>query len=376
MKILYFCCGEGLGHATRTISAIRALEKKHEVVCASYGYVKEFIEKSGIEVEHVPTEMHLVGKSGQFDLQKSLVTTLLKSDPSAALKYNKIIKKYSPDLVISDSFFTPALIAKQKKIPVWMVLNQTSVDRFFAEHNKTLLRIMSPVVKQVSYTALEQMDKILIPDFAPPYTICADSIIITPKMYEKTHYIGPLVRKQGHEIKTKPKKKKIFSGIGGFGYRQELLKKIVIAAEQLPKYVFDIVAGPNTKISSKGKNVSTHGSLPDPLPLMNESSIIICGGGHSTIMEAICLGKPVLCAPDEYHFEQEGNAKGVEKVGVGHRIDYKTPPAIIKTLIEELEESESHRKKVKVLQQIAKELDGRKEIAKLADEFSNSKSTK
>ena len=45
MKISYFFCGEGLGHATRTIAAAEELTKIHEVNFYSCGYAKEFVEK-------------------------------------------------------------------------------------------------------------------------------------------------------------------------------------------------------------------------------------------------------------------------------------------------------------------------------------------
>jgi uncharacterized protein (TIGR00661 family) len=46
---------------------------------------------------------------------------------------------------------------------------------------------------------------------------------------------------------------------------------------------------------------------------------VISNGGHSTIVEALTLGKPVLAEPVRLQYEQEVNAHGLETLGVGRR---------------------------------------------------------
>ncbi len=371
MKILYFYCGEGLGHTTRTIAAGKALEKDHDVVYASYGYAKEFAEKSGLAVEEAPVELELAGKNGQFDISKSIMTTITKTRPANVLKYTALMNKHKPDLVMSDSFFLPAVLAQRKKIPVWMLLNQTNVSSFFNASQRTSVHLVGGIARRLTFSTLEKMDKVLVTDFAAPFTVCRESLYFTPKLYEKIHYTGPIVRKQGHELRHKNGRKTVHSTIGGFGYRAELLKKIVEVAKNMPDYKFNIVAGPNAKIDSTAKNTHTYGAVLDQISLMNEASMVINGGGHSAMMESICLGKPILSAPDAFHSEQEANANGIQKLGIGYRIEYKTPGSLIEGMIRELCESKEIQKRAKHMQKLAEKNDGRKEIARLAKEFSH-----
>ncbi|VVB75829.1 UDP-N-acetylglucosamine--N-acetylmuramyl-(pentapeptide) pyrophosphoryl-undecaprenol N-acetylglucosamine transferase [uncultured archaeon] len=371
MKILFFYCGEGLGHATRAIAAANALKADHDITLASYGYTRDFGINAGLDVKEVPSEIQLVGRSGQFDLSKSILTTISNSSkqPHGILKFNSLINKTKPDLVLSDSFFLPATLSKNKGIPTWMILNQTNIERFFYTNSKAFIRMAGPFIKRLNHSTLNQMDKLLIPDFSPPFTVCEESVSLTPELYEKTQYLGPLVRNLGRELKTKPKKKTVYSMIGGFGYRKQLLDKIVEASRELPDYHFDLVAGPNAKLGTHGKNVKTYTSLTNPLPLINESSLVIGGGGHSTAMEALALGKPVLAAPDAFHCEQECNADGLERIGAGRRIDYKTSTHTLKLLIEELSTSKEYKKRVTMLKHLAEKNDGRAELVRLVREF-------
>ena len=372
MKILYFFCGEGLGHTTRTIAAGKALIKDHDVLFASYGYAKDFLEKSGLPAIEVPSEFKLVGKAGALDIKESIFTTIKKTNPTSFFKYVSVIGKHKPDLIISDSFYFPTLIAKSKGIPLWMVINQTNVDKFFSEHEESI-RWVGNAVKKFNHNSLGGVDKILIPDFALPYTISAQNLVFTPKMIEKVEYIGPLVRKNKSEIKAKEKKKSVFASIGGFGYRKQMLEKLTRVASNLPDYKFTLVTGPNSGELKNTKNISVHGTILDPLKMMAESSLTICGGGHSTIMESICLAKPVLSMPDMFHFEQESNANQLQTLGLGARIDYKTPEPILEELITTYSNDRQIKKRLERMAELAKKVDGRKNLAKLVSEFEKRK---
>lgn len=50
---------------------------------------------------------------------------------------------------------------------------------------------------------------------------------------------------------------------------------------------------------------------------MAGAPFVIMNGGHSTICEALCLGKPVLAEPVADQYEQVVNAMGLQQMGVG-----------------------------------------------------------
>ena len=56
---------------------------------------------------------------------------------------------------------------------------------------------------------------------------------------------------------------------------------------------------------------------------------VIANGGHSTMVEALALGKPVLSEPIRKQYEQQANAIGLGALGVGQGVDKLTTEAIL-----------------------------------------------
>lgn len=368
MKILYFCNGEGLGHATRAIAAAKGLVKQNEVKFASYGYAKDFLEKNGHGVLETFSEVQMTGESGALDIKKSTLTTLKNFSPGGFLKVDKAIKEQKPDLIISDCYFNPIFHAKSAKIPFWLIANQTNTENFFS-NSTAEMKLIGNGIKGIGESALKSVDKILIPDFAPPFTICSKNISnITPELSEKVVYLGPLIRQNSAEIEVKESDNTVFSSIGGFGYRKALLDRVVKVSKRLQSFNFHVVAGPNSEKLEAGQNLMTYGLVPNPLELIARSSVVVCGGGHSTIMEAISLGKPVLSCPDKFHFEQQSNALKMQELGLGTMIDYDTPEVMLEELIVDHSSNQEMKKRLRSIMRFARELDGKKRLAELAQE--------
>ena len=57
--------------------------------------------------------------------------------------------------------------------------------------------------------------------------------------------------------------------------------------------------------------------------LIKKCSFVVCHGGHSTLMEATCFGKPIITVPDLDHPEQENNAKKIADMGCGIALSYR-----------------------------------------------------
>jgi uncharacterized protein (TIGR00661 family) len=70
---------------------------------------------------------------------------------------------------------------------------------------------------------------------------------------------------------------------------------------------------------------SEQGFLQD----MAHAPFVIVNGGHSTIVEALALQKPVLAEPIHAHYEQRSNAIGLEKLGVGVGVRMVSVDAIV-----------------------------------------------
>ncbi len=326
-KILFFFSGEGLGHSSRVLSLVEKLGGSHEYFFASYGYAKKFLELFGYEAFDVPSEVKLVGSSGKLDLAGSTLNSFGLISPFNFFRVKKVVDSVKPDLVICDTYISGCFVSKLLGFRVWVIVNHTNIERMFS--NIVFLPV-SFFAKSTFDFALGFADKVLIPDFSPPNTICINNL--EKRVLDRAFFLGPIVRKNFFS-NFKKQKKRVFVSIGGFSYREKIFDLVYSASRLLPDYTFDFVLGPNVSNNYSAKNVFSHGSLKYPSALMSRASVVITSGGHSTIMEAISLGKPLLCFPDINHFEQNSNAKRVQELGLGFSLDYFVSPEKLVDLI-------------------------------------------
>lgn len=162
----------------------------------------------------------------------------------------------------------------------------------------------------------------------------------------------------------------IVSLIGGFGYREPIFRKVLTTAALDPGTNYTLISGPNLDSSmfrEIPKNVQILRFVEDTFSYIGSSDVVIARGGHSTIMEALSFGIPILSSPDEGHSEQENNAAVIEEEGYGRILSYSTPPEVILECIREVFEDDRYRNKVERLQRLAGDLDGPKAIRELLE---------
>lgn len=327
MKILISICGEGFGHTTRCIAIGNELSKKHEVKYAAYGKSKDFVEMSGGDVFETYPEIRLSGKNGKFDVKKSIFNS--DYHPARAIKKEMdIIKDYDPDMVISDCKYSSVVASKVLKKPYYIITNQNCTKT-----DKKEKYIVYPVM-EILNVINKSAEKVIIPDFPLPYTVCEYNL----KLLENLSFIGPLIRYDvvPEEISDEGY---ILCVIGGFEYRYkilELLNKISAKKGLKVKMVcgsYD-VAEKLEKI--KSKNVEVIPLTTNMDELLKKCSFVVCHGGHSTLMEASCFGKPVITIPDLDHPEQEYNAKKISDMECGIALSYNTIDSNLEESIEKM----------------------------------------
>jgi UDP-N-acetylglucosamine--N-acetylmuramyl-(pentapeptide) pyrophosphoryl-undecaprenol N-acetylglucosamine transferase len=111
--------------------------------------------------------------------------------------------------------------------------------------------------------------------------------------------------------------------------------------------------------------------IKDAFPYIKSSEVVIAPGGHSTIMEALSFGIPILSFPDKEHREQENNAKVIDEKGYGMMLGYSTLPEIILECIREVLENDMYRNNTKRLRRLAGELKGPNAVRKMFEEEIN-----
>ncbi|MFH1404004.1 MAG: glycosyltransferase [Candidatus Altiarchaeota archaeon] len=371
MNVLIFMCGEGLGHTSRCISLGRELKSAgHEVHFGAYGYSRELIEKTGYDAHEIPSEIRLVGKSGSLDMRKSVEATIRNAKILGGPMVLKLLDELRPDVVVSDSYYLGTLAAKAKGIPVYIIVNQTNMREFFVNRGVSL-RVLGRLAEGFYFKVFENVDGIIIPDFPPPYTICSRNLCFTRDMVDNILYSGPLVRRKYGEVKARRlRKPHILSMIGGFGYREGIFNNVLEAARMSVEAGFTLVSGPGlepSKLKLPG-NVKIMPFIEDPFPYIKGSDVIIAPGGHSTTMEAMSFGKPLLSIPDMFHSEQESNATVIDEKGLGKRLSYFTPAEVILECVREVVEDKSFSKRTRRMRRLAGKLDGPSRIRRMLEE--------
>jgi len=107
--------------------------------------------------------------------------------------------------------------------------------------------------------------------------------------------------------------------------------------------------------------------IKDTYPYFKSSDAVIVPGGHSTIMEALSFGIPILSFPDKGHSEQENNAAVIEEEGYGRMLSYSIPPQVILECIRKVLEEKKYRNKTERLRKLARELDGPNAVRKMLE---------
>jgi UDP-N-acetylglucosamine--N-acetylmuramyl-(pentapeptide) pyrophosphoryl-undecaprenol N-acetylglucosamine transferase len=97
------------------------------------------------------------------------------------------------------------------------------------------------------------------------------------------------------------------------------------------------------------------------------SEAVIAPGGHSTMMEALRFGTPILSFPDKGHSEQEKNAEVIEEEGYGKMLSYSASPEVLLECVREILEDEKYRHKTEKLRRLAIELDGPKAVREMLE---------
>ena len=371
MKVMIFVCGEGLGHTSRCISLGREMKASgHEVHFGAYGYSKEVLESKGYNTHKIPSEVTLVGKAGTLNLKRSVLASFKRGQFLGLLKISRLLRRLGPDIVISDSYYMGILSAKARKIPCYLVLNQSNMEEFFVQKGISG-RIVGDIIKKFYKGVFRMNDGIIIPDFPMPHTICRKNLEFSDDIMKKVFYSGPLTGKTYGEVeRLNFERPHILSTLGGFGYREPIFRKVISAAQMDSNIHYTLLSGPSVDPAAFNPlppNVRMLEFIEDQFPYLASCDIIIAPGGHSTMMEAMSFGIPMLSVPDMNHSEQCNNAYALEKDLLGKMIEYSASAEDILRDINEVLQDNRYRENVLKRRRMAQKLEGTAAIRKMLE---------
>ena len=303
-RILVAPLNWGLGHATRCIPIINALiNHNFEPIIASDGIALELLKKEfpKLTTVELPDYGITYAKKGKWFKLKLLKSTpkLAKAIKNEKVATKKIIEKFEIDGIISDN----RLGVYSKKVPCVFITHQLTV----------LSGSTTWISTKLHQKFINKFNECWVPDNAGIPNLTGklghvNAFDIPLK------YLGPISRFQQKDLKSKYKLMILISGPEPQrtmleekllneldGYQEPVLFiKGLIQKEQIQE----------TKDHLKIYNFMTSNQLETAI---NESELVVCRSGYTTIMDLAKLGKKAFFIPTPGQFEQEYLAELMEK---------------------------------------------------------------
>lgn len=336
-RIVYGIQSDGLGHYGRSKAVIDYLISrghKVKVLTAEKAYL---FMKDKYDVENIE-RVFFIYRNNRVDYLKTALKATIRIGKilkNGYFKTRKIIKKFKPDVIISDFEIFSTRVAYDLKIPLISVDNIHSITHTYARRVVSEKYKRFEVEQKIGVTTMvPTADYFFITSFFDCPVTDEDSVTIVPSLVRKDIID---MKKRLESRKKKDKKDAVRKGKKDKPEEFTLVyqtsntnKRLVPELNKIKNKKFIVYGFNIDKIIGNCtlKKHSTDGFLKD----LENSRAIISNGGFTLISEAIFLHKPVLSNPIECQYEQILNATYVEKLGYGIFADKITAKVVKKFL--------------------------------------------
>lgn len=312
MKVLFFVTGVGYGDATREHANIEALlrkEPKAKVLIAcydnSYEYFKRKFRTFRIRGYRIP------GSGMRFQVIPFVFNNVFLPFVwfFTAVKFSKAIRKFNPDIVVSDfepAALTAAKLVGRKCVVIFGYDPETLKD--YSKSNKLSAKCWF----QAKYfeSLYDKADFVVIP-----------KLLGVKKQSILYHYVNPVIRKgledfPGKKIlmqKLKLKREPVVVMLGGSDFGLKLARGLRKVAS---KFNEDFIVFGSHKHLEPSKNFRHIRFADNFLEYLKVSKGVITLGGQKMLTECLAFKKPMLVFPIQDHVEQLLNAYTLRDVAV------------------------------------------------------------
>ena len=299
-KILIAPLNWGLGHATRCIPIIKALEENgFEPIIASDGVAlallkKEFPKLISIELPAYNIQYAENGKNFKWKLVAQLPKMVIAIKKEKA-KIRKIVENYEIEGIISDN----RLGVYSSRVPSVFITHQLNV----------LSGKTSWLTTKLHLRYLLKFNSCWVPDVSGAENL-SGKLGHPEKIVEKINYIGPLSR---IEKKTLPIKYDIMVLLSGPEPQRTLLeKKLIKELDNSSKEILFVKGIVESQQQIEKVNSISYYNFMNSEELstaFNESEFVVCRSGYTTVMDLAKLEKKAFFIPTPGQYEQEYLAK-------------------------------------------------------------------
>ncbi len=296
----------GLGHATRCIPIIKALQENNYIpIIASDGIALELLRKEFPYIKTLKLPSYQIeyaknGKNFKWKLLKNL-PTMIQAIWNEKKKVKKWIKKYEIDGIISDN----RLGVYSKKVPSVFITHQLNV----MTGNTTWIS------SKLHQNIIRKFNECWVPDFEGMENLSGKLGHLKKNAFE-IKYIGPLCRMKKLEL---PSQFDLMIILSGPEPQRTLLEEKLIA--EIIHYNGRIIFIKGIVEKEQKKEQIDHVTYYNFMNsrqlerTFNESETVLCRSGYTTIMDLAKLNKKAFFIPTPGQFEQEYLAKKLEKEG-------------------------------------------------------------
>ncbi len=306
-KILVAPLNWGLGHATRCIPIIKALlTNGYEPIIASDGIALDLLKKEFPDLLHLELPSYNIeyAKNGRFFKWKLLLNApkMIK----AVLKEHKMVKQWVSEYALSGIISDNRLGVYNKKVPSVFITHQLNV----------LTGNTTKITSELHQHIIRKFDKCWVPDVDTRPNL-SGKLGRLKKNLHNIVYIGAISRFEKADL---PIKYKLLVVLSGPEPQRTLLEEKLIV--ELESYVGDILFVKGKVEEQQRVEQVNHITFynymnSDQLQLaFNESNLVLCRSGYTTIMDLAKLEKKAFFIPTPGQYEQEYLAKKLKREGL------------------------------------------------------------
>ena len=306
-KIIVGLLDWGLGHTTRCIPIIKYLKELNcEVYIAAAPHHKTLLinEIEGlIFLDELPLYNIRYSKNGKWLLLNliQMAGNIFQTIKDEQTWLKKMHNKYQFDFVISDNRYGLYLNDIQSFIITHQLSPRTGINNF-----------ADNLVRSVHYRFLTKFFECWVPDFETKFNL-SGKLGHPKKLVKNVKYIGPLSRLEP-EIDA-IKKINIIIILSGPEPQRTLLEVLLCKQLKMYKGSYLLIRGLPGEINNPIPHSINHLSAENLVKEINNSEMVICRSGYSSVMDLIKLQKKAIFIPTPGQTEQIYLAKRWQEKG-------------------------------------------------------------
>ena len=297
--------GDARGHLSRALAIAQEMPH-HEFLFIGGGKV-QILKERGYRVEEIPM-ISTVIRNNRVDFAATLAHDLISLGRlgPAIKKVMGLIKAYDPQVIISDYEFVTPRAAKLMGRPCVSLGNEHLFTQcvYDPPPGQRLSRNLTCFSVRHLFSAASHY---LVPSFHP----------LPPVDPARTEVFPPLIKPKVLEYQP-TQGEHVLIYLRGYDYN-ELIKLVM---KRKRKFIIYGLGDRPPQGNLHFKKTTENNFLAD----LASCLYVITHGGHSLISEALYLGKPMLCHPVHFLYEQFFNAHFLTQSGFGHYFWDNSPP--------------------------------------------------